>query len=116
MTLDDKPNGLAFLVELENAAPEAKDAFLAKVAFELTIRGRDTYEPGTSGVSAPNRLRALNEVMHRLTKRIFKRVSGNDDWNENEFWKALTEISEGGGCLADLLASTAAASPLIKSK
>ena len=116
MTLDDKPNGLAFIGQLEDAAPEAKIAFLAKVAFELTIRGRDTYEPGTSGVSAPNRLRALNEVMHRLTKRIFKRVSGNDDWNETEFWMALAEISDGGGCLTDLVVSTAAAAPLIKSK
>ncbi|WP_031496184.1 hypothetical protein [Bryobacter aggregatus] len=116
MTLDDKPNGLAFVGELEDAAPEAKNAFLAKVAFELTIRGRDTYEPGTSGVSEPNRLRALNEVMHRLTKRMFKRISGNDDLNETEFWKALTEISDCGGCLADLVASAEAASPLIKSK
>jgi hypothetical protein len=114
--LDDKPNGFAFVDELEDAAPETKNAFLAKVAFELTIRGRDTYESETSGVSAPNRLRALNEVMHRLTKRIFKRISGNDDWDETEFWKALTEISACGGCLADLVASAEAASPLIKSK
>ncbi len=117
MTVDDKPNVWRFVGELESAEPQAKNAFLAKMAFELTVRGRDTYEPGTSGVLNPSRLRALNEVMHRLTKRIFKRIgSGNDDRSETEFWQTLTEISDHGGCLADLMAAAETASSLIKSK
>lgn len=88
-----------------------KVSVLARVAHELTILARDTYEPGTRGVSDPSRLRAINEVMHRLTRRVLNLSRGSgDDWNEAEFWQALAELSEQGGCFNDLVAATSTAS------
>jgi hypothetical protein len=82
---------------------QGKAALLAKIAHELTMRARDTYEPGTRGVTDPARLRGINEVIHRLTRRILTLCRGTEhDWNETEFWQALREISQGGGCSEDL--------------
>ena len=73
---------------LEHLECHEKTALLAKAAYELTIQARDTYEPGTRGVTDPARLRGINEVMHRLTRRILtlSREGGND-WKEAEFSK-----------------------------
>jgi len=88
-----------------------KVTVLARVAHELTMLARDTYEPGTRGVSDPGRLRAINEVMHRLTRRVLSLSRGSgDDWKEEDFWQALAELSEQGGCFDDLVAATATAS------
>src|SRR5665213_1143140 len=43
---------------------------LARFAFELTIAARDTYVPGSEQIRYPARLRALNEIQHRVTSRI----------------------------------------------
>jgi hypothetical protein len=43
---------------------------LARLAHELTIVARDTYEPGTLDVRHPQKLRALNEVQHRITSHM----------------------------------------------
>jgi len=102
---------LGFVGRLEADRPQAKGSFLAKAAYELTVRARDTYEPGTRGVSEPERLRAINELMHRLTHRNLKISRGTDVVGaETEFWQSLSEIAEQGGCLDDLMAATSAAS------
>ncbi len=46
---------------------EEKAKFLALLAHELTIIARDTYEAGEEGLTCPGRMRAVNEVQHRLT-------------------------------------------------
>jgi hypothetical protein len=45
---------------------EDKLNFLVGLAHELTIVGRDTYCLGGSGLDSPQRLRALNEIQHRI--------------------------------------------------
>jgi hypothetical protein len=45
---------------------EEKIAFLLRLAHELTIVARDTYEAGTEGVTNAPRLRMLNEIQHRI--------------------------------------------------
>jgi hypothetical protein len=47
-------------------APDVKASFLAKLAFELTIVARDTYEVGGSGLTDPEKMRDMNEVQHRI--------------------------------------------------
>jgi hypothetical protein len=45
---------------------EDRIRFLLRLAHELTIVGRDSYEVGGNGLTCPHRLRALNEVQHRI--------------------------------------------------
>jgi hypothetical protein len=41
--------------------------FLIAFSHRLTVAARDTYEFQSSGVTDPKRLRALNEVQHRVS-------------------------------------------------
>src|SRR4051794_16505399 len=47
-------------------ARHEKAHFLVALAHGLTIVARDTYAPRQEGVTNPCRLRALNEVQHRV--------------------------------------------------
>jgi len=94
---------------VENLSQQEKTSLVARVAYELTIAARESYEPATRGVIDPGRLRALNEVMHRLTRRTLSTVS-QENWSEAEFWEALLELSEQGGCVNDLVIAASIAS------
>ena len=101
----------SFASWVEGLDRQTKTSFLARVAHELTVLARDTYEPGTRGVTDPSRLRAINEVMHRLTRRVLTLSRGNqDDWSDAEFWKVLSELAQPGGCLDDLITAVSTAS------
>jgi hypothetical protein len=41
--------------------------FLATLAHQLTVAGRDSYRPGTGDLRKPQLLRKVNEVLHRVT-------------------------------------------------
>jgi hypothetical protein len=41
--------------------------FLARLGFEITIAGRNSYEAGTDELIAPSQLRRVNEIQHRIT-------------------------------------------------
>ena len=56
---------------------DAKVKLLVHFAHELTILARDTYERGTDSVAAPERLRVINEIQHRVTSFV------DDLLNEN---------------------------------
>jgi hypothetical protein len=43
-----------------------KALFLAALAHDLTVAARDTYVPGTNAIVNPVRLRAFNELLHRI--------------------------------------------------
>ncbi len=58
-------------------APEEKANFLLRMAHELTILARDTYEVGTEGITHPGRFRTINEIQHRLTSFLIA-LRGND--------------------------------------
>ncbi len=101
----------SFVRSLEGADRQDKASILAQVAHELTVLARDTYDPGSLQVSDPRRLRAINEVMHRLTRRFLNLSRGKpDDWNEAEFWQVLSELSEQGDGLGDLVTAASIAS------
>jgi len=56
-------------------------ALLARLAHELTICARDTYEAGTDGVLEPEVLRAYNELLHRVTVAVVQHQSGADGFS-----------------------------------
>ena len=64
MTIDDAARSYASL------SGEAQAQFLALFGHNLTIAARDTYEFQASGVQAPDRLRAINEIQHRVLAHI----------------------------------------------
>ncbi|MBI1923860.1 hypothetical protein HYR99_06380 [Candidatus Poribacteria bacterium] len=51
-------------------AVDGKIKLLVRLAHELTILARDTYEVGTDRVAAPERLRMINEIQHRVTSFV----------------------------------------------
>ncbi|HEY5047033.1 MAG TPA: hypothetical protein VII49_03310 [Rhizomicrobium sp.] len=55
------------LVEIESWSASKKARFLARLAHELTVCSRGTYEAGTNGVLEPEVLRDFNEIQHRVT-------------------------------------------------
>ena len=54
-------------LETESWPLSQRIIFLAYLAHELTVSARMTYEPGTENVTAPQLLRAFNEVQHHVT-------------------------------------------------
>jgi hypothetical protein len=73
---------------------------LARFAFELTIAARDTYVPGSTAVQFPERLRALNEIQHRVTGRLVDILLGRG-WNEADeyVWGIAFETARHAGCI-----------------
>src|SRR5262245_31415192 len=54
----------------KNLAPNAQLRVLAELGHNLTIVARDTYEFQAPGVRAPQRLRDINEIQHRIFGQI----------------------------------------------
>jgi hypothetical protein len=50
---------------------------LAAFGHSLTIAARDTYEVQAPGVRAPQRLRDINEIQHRVLAHILKLTAGD---------------------------------------
>jgi hypothetical protein len=73
---------------------------LARFAFELTISARDTYVPGSNSVEFPERLRALNEIQHRVTSRLVDILLGRGwDGADEYVWGVAFETARDAGCL-----------------
>jgi hypothetical protein len=49
---------------------DAQALFLARFGHNLTVAARDTYDFQAPTVRAPERLRALNEIQHRVLSHI----------------------------------------------
>lgn len=66
---------------IESLSHDARTALLARIAYELTICGRDTYEVGTDNVLEPRLLRAYNELLHRVTAAVVQHQSGSGGYS-----------------------------------
>ena len=64
------PDTLLMVDAFRMLPPAAQIEALVRLAHELTIMGRDAYEPASAEVRHPQRLRALNEVQHRITSQV----------------------------------------------
>ena len=65
----------------EPLARSVQAALLARIAYELTICARDTYEVGTEGILEPHVLRAYNELLHRVTGAVVHHMAGTDGYS-----------------------------------
>jgi hypothetical protein len=82
-------------------SPEQKRRFFARLSFELTIKARNTYVPGSEDVAEPRQLRTFNELQHRVTSCLLKLLDdGNDDlW----IWPVISEFAEAECCGAAVM-------------
>ncbi len=62
----------------DSLSRSAQTELLARIAHELTICARDTYEVGTENVLEPRVLRAYNELLHRVTGAVGSHIPGAD--------------------------------------
>jgi hypothetical protein len=51
-------------------SPVEQTEALVQFSWELTLVGREAYEPGTTALRHPRRLREVNEVQHRVSSHI----------------------------------------------
>jgi hypothetical protein len=64
------------MVDISELPEEAEVAFLSRLAHELTVCARSTYEAGTENISEPKVLRAYNELQHRVTGSLRDHILG----------------------------------------
>jgi hypothetical protein len=57
-------------------ALDNKLRFLARLSFEITIAGRNSYEAGTDELTNPPQLRRVNEIQHRVTACLSQLLTG----------------------------------------
>lgn len=68
-------------MDIGSLSHSARTALLARIAFELTISARHTYEVGTENLLDPQGLRAYNEMLHRVTSAVVSHLSGTDGFS-----------------------------------
>ena len=76
----------------EFSRPE-KLRFLARLSWELTIAARTTYIPGSDQVESPSKLRALNEVQHRVAECLYQMLDGSGE-EDMWIWGTLTDYPQ----------------------
>ena len=64
----------------ESLSRAERTAVLARLACELTICARTTYEVGTENVLEPQVLRSYNELLHRVTAAVREHVVGKESF------------------------------------
>jgi hypothetical protein len=79
-----------------------KQQFLARLAHELTVRARSTYEPGTTKVLNPELLRAYNEVQHRVTGSLHDHLQGRAGMSLSEVLGLLKDFGARHGRSTDV--------------
>lgn len=52
---------------IANLPQQVAVSFLARLSWEITIAGRNSYEAGTNELTNPRQLRRVNEIQHRVT-------------------------------------------------
>jgi hypothetical protein len=60
-----------------NSSHAEKVDVLLRLAHELTILARDTYDPESDGVTNPSRLRSINEIQHRVIGFVLALMTNN---------------------------------------
>ena len=62
-----------------NLSTNDKIRFLSRFGWELTIVGRDAYELQTEELTHPARLRAINEIQHRVFSHLYSLASDSSN-------------------------------------
>lgn len=69
-----------------------RTAVLARLAHELTICARTTYEVGTENVLEPQVLRSYNELLHRVTAAVREHVVGKESFSLQTILEMVREF------------------------
>jgi hypothetical protein len=72
--------------------------FWAILAVNLTIAARETYVPQTKEIAEPGKLRAYNEMLHRIVSHIAMLNGSADSW----LVPTLLETAEQSGTLSSV--------------
>ena len=91
VSIENKKRTLAIKTEskwLLSLTPETKARFLASLSFNLTIAGRDSYQPNTMELKHPEQLRYINEIQHRISQTLLRVLEGT---SHKDFEKAIAE-------------------------
>ena len=89
---------------LDSLSPQVKLRAFARLCHNLTVVARDTYD-SASGVTDAGRLRALNEIQHRMTGFLLSLVGGEDACYLDQAVARMLFSDRADAHLARLLAS-----------
>jgi len=79
------------------------ERFWALAAFNLTIAARETYLPRTERIAEAVKLRAYNEMLHRICSHIVAAHTGAaEDRSDSWLLPTLTEMAERSGIAQSL--------------
>jgi hypothetical protein len=78
------------VAEFRSLPPATQIEALVRLAHELTIVGRDTYEGSSLGLSHPQRLRSLNEIQHRITSHVLALLAADPGRYPDEMLASIT--------------------------
>jgi len=79
-----------------------KTVLLVRLACELTICARDTYEVGTDRVLQPERLRAFNELLHRVTGAARDHLLKIEGYSLKDVLEMLRAFGERNGRIGEM--------------
>lgn len=69
--------------------------FLSRLAHQITIFARDTYEFDSDSLSNPVQLRCINEIMHRIIGQQFKLImNDNGRYPDDVFIKMMFDMAD----------------------
>lgn len=68
--------------------------WLAAILLALTVLARETYDPHSTGLLQPQRLRKFNELIHRLATQLRDKEAGYSGMPDATFADMMTEAIE----------------------
>jgi hypothetical protein len=80
-------------LNLASLSKHERTLFLARLASELTVCARTTYEVGAEGVLQPGALRAYNELLHRATGALRDHLTGSEGYSLEVILKMIREFA-----------------------
>ncbi len=93
MTLDDLVARYPALLAAEQIS------FLSRLAANLTVFARDTYEVQTVNVGDAPRLRGYNEFQHRVSFHLLHLIEGDEDrYPDDVLGRMIAEYARELGC------------------
>lgn len=93
-----------FTVQYTQRRASEQIAFLARLAAEITLWARGTYDAGTEHVLEPEQLRSFNEWQHRVAWQLVHLLQNDPRrYSDDAFAQIMAQYAESLHCLPSLL-------------
>ena len=80
---------------LGTTEPRVKLAFYINLASQLTLAGRSIWSDESASIAERlDRMKWVNEAMHRVLNRVNDLYHQHDRWTEEEMWQTLRHTAE----------------------